>query len=465
MNTLLLRILSVACALGLLVSGYAQQSPAEGQNNAPATQEQAPSPTAPEAPESAPPESAPATQAVEEIAVPQTNDVAASQQTATPAPSVSAAVDSRWSNELRLNFRGAPIELVLNYLSDAAGFIIQLNTPVKGKVDVWSNQPVTKDEAVELLNSVLNKNGYAAVRNGRTLTIMSKDDAIHGDIPVKVGNEPSTIPKNDEIVTQIIPIRFVEAEQLVKDLSSMTSPHATIVANEAGNSIVITDTQANIRHMAEIIRAIDSSAEDATEVRVFHLKHHDPTEIANLLTGLFSEQGGATGNQTPIRFGGFGPGGFFGGGGFRGGAGGNFGRPGGGNAAAATTGNTQADRIKKRQQVVAVADPRTSSVVVTAARDMIDQIANMIEQLDQESPEKLSHVSIIHLENADPQQVQQVLQDMFQSSTSQRSSSSTQISPLQNRIQQNQGSTTSSSTGMNGGTPGASRSGAGLPTF
>ena len=101
----------------------------------------------------------------------------------------------------------------------------------------------------------------------------------------------------------------MEAEQLVKDLSPMMSPHATIIANEAGNSIVITDTQANIRHLAEIIKAIDSSAEDATEVRVFHLKHHDPAEIANLLTGLFSEQGGATGNQTPIRFGGF-PAGF-----------------------------------------------------------------------------------------------------------------------------------------------------------
>jgi len=473
MNTLLLRTLSVAYAFGLVASIYAQQAPpTDGDNNAPAAQDQAPSPAAPEATESAPPETGPTPQAAEETAAPQTNDAAASAQ---PAPSVPVAVDSRWSNELRLNFRGAPIDLVLNYLSDAAGFIIQLNTPVKGKVDVWSNQPVTKDEAVELLNSELNKNGYAAVRNGRTLTIMSRDDAIHGDIPVKVGNEPSAIPKNDEIVTQIIPIRFVEAEQLVKDLSSMTSPHATIVANEAGNSIVITDTQANIRHMAEIIRAIDSSAEDATEVRVFHLKHHDPTEIANLLTGLFSDQGGAGGNQTPIRFGGFGPGGFFGGGGFRGGGfggggfggggGGNFGRAGGGSAAPAAGGSTQSDRIKKRQQVVAVADPRTSSVVVTAARDMIEQIAGMVEQLDQESPGKMQQVSVIHLQNADPQQVQQVLQDMFQSSTTAKSSSSTQLSPLANRIQQNQGSTTSSSTGLGGGTPGSSRSGAGLPTF
>ena len=70
---------------------------------------------------------------------------------------------------LRLNFRGVPLEMVLNYLSDAAGFIIVLETKVEGKVDVWSNQPMSKDEAVNLLNSILKKNGYAAIRNGRSL--------------------------------------------------------------------------------------------------------------------------------------------------------------------------------------------------------------------------------------------------------------------------------------------------------
>ena len=143
--------------------------------------------------------------------------------------------------------------MVLNYLSDAAGFIIVLDTPVRGSVSVISSQPVTKDEAVDLLNSVLNKNGYAAIRDGRTLTIVDKNDAKTRNIPVKVDNNPKNIPNNDEIVTQIIPIRFVEARQLVSDLQSFVSPQATVVANEAGNSIVITDTQANIRHLAEII--------------------------------------------------------------------------------------------------------------------------------------------------------------------------------------------------------------------
>ena len=33
---------------------------------------------------------------------------------------------------------------------------------------------MSKDEAVQLLNSVLNKNAYAAIRDGRRLRVMSK---------------------------------------------------------------------------------------------------------------------------------------------------------------------------------------------------------------------------------------------------------------------------------------------------
>ena len=123
--------------------------------------------------------------------------------------------------------------MVLNYLSDAAGFIIVLETDVKGKVDVWSNQPMTKEEAVSLLNSVLNKNGYAAIQNGRTLTIVSRDEARKKDIPVKSGNNPDKIPKDAAIVTQIIPVRSLNAVQLAKDLAPLTE--ASLTANESGN--------------------------------------------------------------------------------------------------------------------------------------------------------------------------------------------------------------------------------------
>ncbi len=70
---------------------------------------------------------------------------------------VAPAAGTNDGNSLVLNFRGAPLESVLDYLSDAAGFIIVLDTQVNGHVDLWSDRPVTRDEAVDLLNSVLTK--------------------------------------------------------------------------------------------------------------------------------------------------------------------------------------------------------------------------------------------------------------------------------------------------------------------
>ena len=372
---------------------------------------------------------------------------------------VSASTEGNGTNGLRLNFRNAPIDLVLNYRSDAAGLIIELYTPVRGNVSVISSHSMTTDEAVDLVNSVLNKNGYAAIRNGRTLTILDKNDAKTRDIPVKVSNDPSSIPKNDEIVTQIIPIRFVEARQLVTDLSPFVSSQATIVANEAGNSIVITDTQSNIRHLVEIIKAIDSSAEGETEIRVFHLTHASPTDVANELSQIFPQNNGTGNNQSPIRFGGggFGRGGGFGGfpgfGGFAGfGRGGGF----GGNAAA---NNNQNSRIQKQTQVIAVADPRTSSVVVTASKDLMTEIAGMMDQLDVPSTRD-QKVFVYHMDNGDPQQALQVLQSMFQqNNTTSRTGtgSSSSSSALANRETQNAATignsttTTGVGTGIGGG--------------
>jgi type II secretory pathway component GspD/PulD (secretin) len=368
-------------------------------------------------------------------------------QDSTLAPTVGTNFD-----ELSLNFRNAPLEMVLNYLSDAAGFIIVMDTQVRGNVSVISSHPMNRNEAVDLLNSVLNKNGYAAIRDGRTLTILDKNDAKTRNIPVKTSNNPDSIPNNAEIVTQIIPIRFVEARQLVTDLSSFVSPQATIVANEAGNSIVVTDTQSNIRHLTEIIRAIDNSAEGETEIRVFHLSHASPTDVAAELGQIFPTSGTA-GNQSqsPFRFGG-------GGGGAGGGGPGQFFARMMAANAGGNTGGSQNPRIQKQTQVVAVADQRTSSVIVTASKDLMQEIAGMMEQLDVPS-DRDQGVYVFQMKNGDPQQALTVLQNMFQSSSTSRSgtSSSSQNSALQQRAAN--GTTTMGSTTTTTGIGGTSTGG------
>ena len=359
-------------------------------------------------------------------------------------------------NDLNMDFVNAPLSQVLSYLSDAAGFIVVVQTRVSGSVTIQGSH-ITRDEAVNLLNSQLNLNNLAAIRNDRTLTIVSKSDARTANIPVKIGSNPTNIPSNDEIATWIIPIRFVDSRQLVSDLSLFVSPQATIVANDAGNSIIITDTQANIKHLAEIIQYVDGSAEAETVVRVFPLKYANPSDVASELASIFpsSTSGGST---APITFGG--RGGFGRRGGFGGRGGGLAGLFGGGNNA-----NSQTEqRIQKASQVSAVADPRTQSVIVTAPKDLMAQIADMMTELDVPSDRDQSSY-VVQLKNGDPEQVAQVLQTMFGGNNS-RNTSSSQNSALQQRSVNGvttMGQTTTSSSlsggGVGGGGGGGGRGG------
>src|SRR5204862_700652 len=105
-----------------------------------------------------------------------TNVPAATAATTTNATTnETTAAQAGDSNLVKMNFRGAPLEQVLNHLSETAGFIINIRpgTTIRGKVDMFSGKPMTKEEALDLLDTALNQNGLGAIRNGRTLTIVN----------------------------------------------------------------------------------------------------------------------------------------------------------------------------------------------------------------------------------------------------------------------------------------------------
>ena len=77
------------------------------------------------------------------------------------------------------------------------------------------------------------------------------------------------------------------------------------------------------------------------------------------------------------------------------------------------------------------------SVIVSAASELMEQIRGMVTQLDA-NPAKKQKVYMYSLENADAQQVQQVLQEMFENTTTreQQRNSQNQNNVLQNRANQ-----------------------------
>jgi general secretion pathway protein D len=352
-----------------------------------------------------------------------------------------------------LNFKDASIDTVLEQLSDHAGFVVVKETKPEGRVTLLSKQPVKRDEILPILNTVLRNagTGYTAIQQGRVLRIVARDKAKRMPIPVRTGNDPKAIEPTDELVTYVIPIRYADAMQLKTDLGPLISPEADFSANASSNSIILTDSAANIKRIVEIISALDTSLAGAAEVKVFQLKFASAAAAARLINEVFREEeqrrGGdqrGGGGDNPFRRFGAGGGGQAGGpfGGPFGGGGQEGDRGEGGREGGRGREGGQTPTARRQIRVNASSDERTNSLVVTGPTDTLQVVARVVRELDN-NPSEEESVFIYPLKNGQAARIEMVINMLFNGgsvasrTTSLRQQQGAGSSLLQQRTQRN----------------------------
>ena len=296
------------------------------------------------------------------------------------------------SDKFTVNFKDAPLDSVLDYFSAIGGFSVIKEGPVDGRVTLESKQPVTRQEAVALLDAALKANGFAAIQLERTLKIMPRDKAKKNAIPVHFGADPADVRNTDELITQVIPIKNVDANKLKEDLKPLIdSQQADVTANEASNTLIITDTSANIRRVATIIYAMDQQEGTTTEMRIVQLHYANASNAVKLIDTVFKPEagGGAQGPQPgqPMMMGPNGP----------------QPPPGGGSSPRRSKGH-----------VVAAADDRTNIIVVTGPSDSLKTVDEILKKLDS-NPMPASLMKAFPLKYADAEATSKLITTIFQS--------------------------------------------------
>lgn len=206
----------------------------------------------------------------------------------------------------------------------------------------------------------------------------------------------------------------------------------TVVADEYSNTLIVLAPDNFQTAISNLVQQLDVPVQDITEVRRFALENADPVEMAAVITSLFPDPTTSSGGGR--------------------GAGVQFGR-----STRGGTTSSESDRSLKQSKVSAVADARTSSVIVTASRDLMAQIEPLVAELDASSAKK-QKVFVYSLENADSTEVETVLRNLFESQTSARRN--TQNNQQNNALQQRQNNTARTQTGNN--TSGFGTTGGGL---
>ncbi|MFI4859627.1 MAG: type II secretion system secretin GspD [Phycisphaerales bacterium JB063] len=308
-----------------------------------------------------------------------------------PAQPVVAAMAE---GELVMEFQDATLETILNYLSEEAGLIVVNEADLDDRITVFNRQPISLDEAINMLNTVLFEKEYTAIRRGRLLKIVELGDARSQSIPVRFGNDPEQIGESDTMITQIIPIRYADAAGIAQDIRELINDDfASLSANASSNALILTDTEANVRRIVEIVSALDKSISQVTELRVFQLEFADASDTARLIEETFQgvpsiEE--AVGRVIQRQF--------------------SRGRGGGGDDDEGASG-------QQGMAVTASADERTNSIVVSASPEVMESVASVIEELDADTTAKES-VLIYHVRNMQATDLEEIFNNLFEDSAS-----------------------------------------------
>jgi general secretion pathway protein D len=186
-----------------------------------------------------------------------------------------------------LNFDNADIETVIHAASEILGFNYVLAPDVRGKVTVQTSGRIPQEHVFGVLLAILEVHGFTAVKSGDLYKIVRIEGARERAVPTIVGPEPDRTRTADEIITQIVPLRFSSVTDLATLLTPLKSSRGTLIAHRETNVLVITDSASNVQRLLDIIKTVDLEVA-LDELQIIPIRYADAADLANILNQLFA---------------------------------------------------------------------------------------------------------------------------------------------------------------------------------
>jgi general secretion pathway protein D len=162
------------------------------------------------------------------------------------------------------NLSNVNIRSVIAEVSRETGRNFLIDPRVQGTVSIISAQPLSSKEIYPVFLSMLQVAGYGAVPSGDVTKIIPIMD-VRGESS-NLLNTLKSPPKGDELMVQVIQVRYGSAEQLVPILRSLMPQYSTVSAYAPSNMLILTGRANNIRQLADIINQVDNSSVNGIDV-------------------------------------------------------------------------------------------------------------------------------------------------------------------------------------------------------
>ena len=157
---------------------------------------------------------------------------------------------SQSEDTFTLSLDNVDILSLIETVSEKTGRNFIVDPRVKAKVTIISAEAISTEKLYDLFLSVLDVHGYAAVPAGHMVKIVPLAAGVKSAVPV--------LGSGDELITEVIQLYNLSAEQVAEALRPMVPAPVSLVAEPNSNTVVITDHADNIARLIGIIEKLDS---------------------------------------------------------------------------------------------------------------------------------------------------------------------------------------------------------------
>jgi general secretion pathway protein D len=194
------------------------------------------------------------------------------------------------------NFKDADITQIAEAVSAATGKTFIIDPRVRAQVTMLSSTPMSPEAFYQTFLSILAVYNFIAIPDGSVVKILPDANARQSpsvDLPDSVS------ATSDEIVTQVVDVKNVNAAQLVPILRPMIPQYGHLAAYPAGNILIISDRANNVNRMIRIIRRIDQVGDQ--DVEVVPLTNASASEVVRVMNSLYQGAAAAAEGGTPMK--------------------------------------------------------------------------------------------------------------------------------------------------------------------
>jgi general secretion pathway protein D len=191
---------------------------------------------------------------------------------------------------VRINFVNAELRDVVRSLAAVLGINVVLADVPTTRITFTTPNPVPANQVGAVLDAILESYGLVLIETGPVSQVVKLGAAERRPTggPIRFGKEIGT-PAPIGLVTQIVPLDFMRAEEGVAAVRQLAPATARVEVVPRQNAVLITDRAGNVARYLDLLRRLDvrTGGEAGLRTFVYRLKHASADELAGVLGELF----------------------------------------------------------------------------------------------------------------------------------------------------------------------------------